>query len=187
MEDIWMKVLGLIGSPREGGNTEKLVNAIIEGAAENGADTKVYNLSKLDLSPCKGCMTCKAEGECVIDDDMQELYEEVQAADAIVLGSPLYMWEITAQTKLFVDRLVAFVKPDFSSRLNGNKKFVLAYTQGNPDTATFKQYFDYMEAMFGFLHFDVQGSIVAAGTVAPDDILAQEVVLAEAKEMGKNL
>lgn len=182
-----MKVLGLTGSPREGGNTEKLVNAIIEGAEEKGAETKVYKLSKLDLSPCKGCMTCKAEGKCIVDDDMQELYEEVQAADAIVLGSPLYMWEITAQTKLFVDRLVAFVKPDFSSRLNGNKKLFLAYTQGNPDPETFKQYFDYMEGLFGFLHFDVQGSIVAAGTVAPDDILAQEAVLAEAKEIGKNL
>ncbi len=182
-----MKVLGLVGSPREGANTEKLVNAILEGAAENGAETKIYNLSKLDLNPCKGCMTCKIEGKCVIDDDMQELYEEVQAADAIVLGSPLYMWEITAQTKLFVDRLVAFIKPDFSTRLNMPKKFVLAYTQGNPDPTTFKPYFDYMEGLFSFMQFDVQGSIVAAGTREKDDILAQEAVLAKAKEMGMNL
>ena len=182
-----MKVLGLIGSPRVGGNTTTLVNAILEGAAEKGAETKVYNLSGLDINPCKGCMTCKIEGKCVIDDDMQVLYDEIQAADAVVIGSPLYMWEITAQTKLFVDRLVAFLNPDFSTRLNLPKKLVLAFTQGNPDPNTFKQYFDYMEGLFSFMQFDVQSSIVAAGTYIPDDILQQPEILAKAKEIGKKL
>lgn len=182
-----MKVLGLIGSPRMDGNTTKLVNAILEGAAENGAETKVYNLSKMDINPCKGCMTCKIEGKCVIDDDMQQLYDEIQAADAVVLGSPLYMWEVTAQTKLFIDRLIAFINLDFSTRLNLPKKLFLAYTQGNPDPNNFKQYFDYMEGLFSFLHFDVQGSIVAAGTSNPGDILQQADVLAKAKEIGKSL
>ncbi len=182
-----MKVVGLIGSPRVDGNTTKLVNAILEGAAENGAETKVYNLSKLDINPCKGCMTCKVEGKCVIDDDMQHLYDEVQAADAVVLGSPLYMWEVTAQTKLFIDRLVAFIKPDFSTRIRLPKKIVLAYTQGNPDPNTFKQYFDYMEGLFSFIQLDVQGSIVAAGTRMPDDILQQPEILERAKEIGKGL
>ena len=182
-----MKVLGLIGSPRVDGNTTKLVNAILEGAAENGAETKVYNLSVLDINPCKGCMTCKIDGKCVVDDDMQQLYDEIQAADAVVLGSPLYMWEVTAQTKLFIDRLVAFLNPDFSTRLNLPKKLVLAFTQGNPDLNTFKQYFDYMEGLFSFMQFDVQGSIVAAGTYNPEDILQQPEILAKAKERGKGL
>ncbi|MDD3248144.1 MAG: flavodoxin family protein [Methanosarcina sp.] len=182
-----MKVLGLIGSPRVDGNTTKLVNAILEGAAENGAETKVYNLSVLDINPCKGCMTCKIDGKCVVDDDMQQLYDEIQAADAVVLGSPIYMWEVTAQTKLFIDRLVAFLNPDFSTRLNMPKKLVLAFTQGNPNLNTFKQYFDYMEGLFSFMQFDVQSSIVAAGTYIPDDILQQPDVLAKAKEIGKGL
>lgn len=182
-----MKVLGLVGSPREGGNTEKLVNAVLNGAAESGTETSFYNLSKLDISPCRGCMTCKVKGRCVIDDDMQKLYEEIQAADAVVLGSPIYMWEISAQTKIFVDRLVAFLKPDFSTRLNIPKKLILAYTQGNPNPEAFNQYFNYMEGLFSFLQFDVKGSIVAAGTHEKDDILAQEAILAKAKEMGTNL
>lgn len=182
-----MKVLGLVGSPREGGNTEKLVNAILNGAIESGAETSFYNLAKLEISPCRGCMTCKTKGSCVIDDDMQKLYEEIQAADAVVLGSPIYMWEITAQTKLFVDRLIAFLKLDFSTRFNKPKKLILAYTQGNPNPEAFKPYFSYMEKLFSFLQFDVKGSIAAAGTHDKDDILAQETVLAKAKEMGKNL
>lgn len=185
-EDLLMKVLGLIGSPRENGNTEKLVNEILAGAAENGAETKAFNLAKLDIKPCKACYACKAEGECVIDDDMQLLYEEIQATDALVLGSPIYMWEITAQTKLFVDRLMAFIKPDCSTRLNGSKKLVLAFTQGNPDPDFFKFYFEYMEKLFGFL-YDVQDKIIAAGTIEKDSILEQTEVLEKAKEIGKNL
>jgi multimeric flavodoxin WrbA len=182
-----MKVLGLIGSPREYGNTTKLVNAIIEGAEENGAETKMFNLSSLDINACQGCMSCSLEGKCIIDDDMQQLYEEIQAADAVVLGSPIYMWGITAQTKLFVDRLVAFLNPDLSSRLKVPKKLVLAYTQGDPDPNTFKQYFNHLEGLFTFMSFDVQGSIVAAGTYAPEDILKQPEVLEKAKEIGKSL
>ncbi|KKH46514.1 flavodoxin family protein [Methanosarcina sp. 1.H.A.2.2] len=182
-----MKVLGLIGSPRVDGNTTKLVNAILEGAAENGAEVRAYNLSKLDINPCEGCTNCRTEGKCVIDDDMQQLYEEVQAADAVVLGSPLYMWEITAQTKLFVDRLVALLNPDLSSRLKVPKKLVLAYTQGAPDPDAFKHYFAHLEGLFSFMNFDVKGSIVAAGTYTPEDILQQPEILAQAKEIGKNM
>jgi len=166
---------------------EKLVKEILAGAEENGAETKAINLAKLEIKPCKACYACKEEGICVIDDEMQPLYDEIQAADAIVIGSPIYMWEITAQTKLFVDRLMSFIKPDFSTRLNGNKKLVFAFTQGNPDPASFKPYFEYMEKLFGFLHFDVQGSIVAAGTHEKDDILQQAEVLEKAKEIGKKL
>ena len=182
-----MKVLGLIGSPRENGNTAKLVKAIIEGAKVNGAETKVFNLSVLDINACKGCMSCSLKGRCIVDDDMQQLYEEIQAADAVVIGSPIYMWEITAQTKLFVDRLVALLNPDLSSRLKLPKKLVLAYTQGDLDPNTFKHYFNHLEGLFTFMGFDVQGSIVAAGTLYPEDILKQPEILEKAKEIGKNL
>jgi len=188
-----MKVLGLIGSPRVDGNTTKLVNAILEGAAENGAETKVYNLSVLDINPCKGCMTCKIDGKCVVDDDMQELYKELLSADALVIGSPIYMWEITTQTKAFIDRLIALTcwqpcaKPEFTPLLKGTTKIVLAYTYGNSNPNNFNHYFKYMEGLFSYLGFDVEESIWASGTVNPDDISHQFEVLENAKEIGKKL
>jgi len=188
-----MNVLGLIGSPREHGNTATLVNAILESAAENGAETKVYHLSKMDLKPCKGCMSCRSEGKCIIEDDMQELYKELLSADALVIGSPIYMWEVTTYTKTFIDRLIALTcwqpcaKPDFTSPLKGTTKIVLAYTYGNPSPNNFNQYFKYMEGLFSYLGFDVRGSIWASGTVNPDDISHQFEVLENAKEIGKKL
>ena len=128
-----MKILGLEGSPRKNGNTEKLVKTILDGAAEKGADTTFYKLVKMNISLCLGCTSCRETGTCVTEDDMQLLHEEIQASDAIILGSPVYMWQVSGQTKLFMDRLVPFIKPDFTSRLKGKKRVFMVFTQGNPD------------------------------------------------------
>ncbi|MGB9938581.1 flavodoxin family protein [Methanosarcina sp.] len=188
-----MKILGLIGSPRENGNTATLVNTILEGAAENGAKTKVYHLARMDLKPCKGCMSCSLDGKCIIDDDMQELYKEIMSSDAIVIGSPIYMWQMTAQTKTIVDRLIALTcwqpcaKPEFSRLLKVKTKLVLAYTYGNPNPNNFDHYFKYMEGLFSFLGFDVQESIWVSGTTALDDIYHHSEIFERAKELGKKL
>ncbi|NTW34887.1 MAG: flavodoxin family protein [Syntrophobacteraceae bacterium] len=182
-----MRILGIEGSPRKNGNTEKLVKAVLQGAMEEGHDGEFLKLADMRISPCLGCIGCRETGECVIKDDMSRIYEGFQAADAIVVGSPVYMWQVSAQTKMFLDRLVPFIKPDFSTRLSGEKRLLLAFTQGNPDAQSFKPYFDYLERMLSFLHFQVQGSLVASGTREKDDILQQSDVLDRAREMGRSL
>ena len=182
-----MKILGIDGSPRENGNTETLVKAILQGAEANGAETRHYKVAGMNISPCLGCMDCRESGICIHEDDMTPLYDEIQSSDAMVIGSPVYMWQVSAQTKTFLDRLVLFVKPDFSTRLNGPKGLVLAFTQGNPDVHAFKTYFDYLENLFSFLHYDVKGTIVAAGTKQENDILQKADVLERAREIGMSL
>jgi len=182
-----MKILGLEGGPREDGNTEKLVKAILESAKENGAEVNFYKLTKMNISLCLGCFNCRETGTCVTDDAMKLLLEEIQASDVIILGSPVYMWQVSGQTKLFMDRLVPLIKPDFTTRLKGKKRLFMVFTQGNPDKDIFRPYFEYLENLFSFLHYDVKGTIVGAGTMDKDDILQQADVLEKAKEIGKNL
>lgn len=158
-----IKVLGLVGSPNVDGNTAKLVNSILEGAKENGAETVIYNLASLNIKGCDACHKCHEHGCCVIEDDMQEIYQQIEEADAIVLGSPVYMWQMTAQTKLLIDRMTAFLRPNFSSRLD-NKKLILVFTQGIPDRDAFNHYFEYTAGLLYYLGFDVLETIVAAGT-----------------------
>jgi len=79
------------------------------------------------------------------------------------------------------------VKPDFTTRLKGKKSVFMVFTQGNPDGQTFKTYFEYLENLFSFLHYDVKGTIVATGTRDENDILEQTDVLEKAREIGKNL
>ena len=172
-----------MGSPNINGNTAKLVNSILDGAAENGAEKVIYNLSSLNIKGCDACCRCQETGCCLIDDDMQELYREIETADAIVLGSPVYMWQMTAQTKLLIDRLTAFLKPDFSSRLD-NKKLILVFSQGISDRDAFKPYFEYTAGLFYYLGFDVLETIIAAGTDNLE-VSFRPRLLEKARELGK--
>jgi multimeric flavodoxin WrbA len=182
-----MKIIGVEGSPRNNGNTEKLVKTILESASENGAETKFYKLIEMNISHCSGCFKCRETGICVTNDDMQLLHQEIQTSDVIIFGSPVYMWQVSGQTKLFMDRLVPFIKPDFTTRLKGKKSIFMAFTQGNPDENSFKLYFEYLENLFSFLHYDVQGRIVAAGTRDKSDILQKADILEKARKIGKKL
>lgn len=127
-----MKVIGLIGSPRSGGNTERLVQQILAGAAERGADTRSYSLATMKIAGCQGCYACKTDGKCVQQDDMQTLYTEIDQADVVVFGTPLYMGQMTSQAKAFVDRLTPYLKPDFTTRLAGKKRDRAGLHAGQP-------------------------------------------------------
>jgi len=161
-----MKIIGFIGSSRKEGNTTWTVNKILEGAKEQGAETQVWSFSDLEIKPCRGCLACvKGEG-CVIQDDMQKIYDALKQADVLVLGSPVYMGQMTAQAKIFTDRLFAQISPRFSPKFkeeNAGKKLLLVFTQGNPDSAMFQTYFDYTKHIFQLLEFDVKGLHVVAG------------------------
>ena len=161
-----ISVVGFSASPRKTGNTAWVVASILEGAKERGAKTEFWHFSELDIKPCGGCLGCTQGGGCVINDDMQKLYGALGRADAIVLGTPVYMGQMSAQAKTFTDRLFAHITPRFSPRFkegNAGKKLVLAFTQGNPDPGVFQTYFDYTKKMFQLLEFDVRGVHVIAG------------------------
>jgi len=182
-----MRIVGFNGSPRRGCNTETLVKQVLSGAAENGAETRDYNLNELDISGCQGCLACKSEDACAVKDDMTGLYDEVLVADGLVIGSPVYMWQMSAQTKLFVDRLFAMLKPDFSTRFKRGLPLVLAFTQAQPDRQAFQDYFDQTRRMFEFLGFGVKETLVAGGTQAKDDLNHQPELLDRARQTGRNL
>jgi multimeric flavodoxin WrbA len=98
------KVLGIVGSPRRGGNTETLVDKVLAGAQEAGALTDKILLNELAIAPCRACDACRKTGKCVQQDDMQALLEQMERCQVWVLGTPVYYWGPTAQFKAFVDR-----------------------------------------------------------------------------------
>ena len=98
------RVLGIMGSPRRGGNTDLLMDAVLEGAGSAGARTEKVYLRDLAIGPCLGCDRCRKTGECAQKDDMRPLLEKMDSSGAWVLGSPVYYWGPSAQLKAFVDR-----------------------------------------------------------------------------------
>ena len=94
-----LSVLGIAGSPRRRGNTEALLDQFIAGAKIGGARTEKVVAARLDIGVCVGCNKCFTTGRCAIEDDFQDLYDKLIAADVVVLAAPLYFWNVPAQTK----------------------------------------------------------------------------------------
>jgi multimeric flavodoxin WrbA len=105
-----MRMLGIVGSPRKGGNTEILVREALKAASEEGWETEIFLASEKQVAPCKACGTCHKEGTCSIKDDMQELYAQMGRADAIIIGSPVYFGNVSAQTKAIMDRTFSLLR-----------------------------------------------------------------------------
>lgn len=180
------RVLGLIGSPRAGSNSGILVEEALKGAADAGAETKIFNLSKMAIAPCNACMYCKGnEGECATNDDMQDIYKEIKEADAFILGSPVYMWQMSAQAKLFTDRLYAFYMTGFEEKY-GKKDMALVFSQGNPENM-FSEYFDYTRTMFNFLGHNVVDVLSSQGNMAPGDVKDKKEDMEKARTIGEKL
>ncbi|MGN1098619.1 MAG: flavodoxin family protein [Clostridia bacterium] len=102
------KVLILSGSPRRGGNSDLLCDEFLRGAADAGNDAEKIFIRDKKINYCNGCYYCADnDGACAIKDDMAQILDKMQAADVIVMASPVYFYSIDAQMKALIDRCVA--------------------------------------------------------------------------------
>jgi multimeric flavodoxin WrbA len=106
-----MKLIAINGSPRKKGNTATLLRHAIEGAKEKGAKTELIHLYDLDYKGCTSCFACKriggkSYGHCAMKDDLRPVLKKVEAADAILIGSPIYYAITTGETRCFLERLM---------------------------------------------------------------------------------
>jgi multimeric flavodoxin WrbA len=151
-----MKVMAFNGSPRKKGNTETLIKTILKGAQSKGAETRLINLNELKIDGCQGCDACKAHlGKCVLKDDLSPLLEEMQTCDAIVLGTPVYWFHVSAQFKALVDRFYCFFawEPDPETgeikEIRGfpkGKAFVVVTSRGDEEkTKVMAEAYDHLQ------------------------------------------
>ena len=182
-----MKVIGLSGSPRKEANTDRLVAQVLAGAQTAGAETEFFRIADLNIKGCISCYYCKSHDTCSIKDDMQGLYKEIHAADAVVIGSPVYMGQMSGQTKTFIDRLLPLLNADFTTRLKKHPALISVFTQGQPDTGMFKPYMENTHRMLGFLGFNPKEIVVAGGTREKADVDKQMDLMARAKALGASL
>jgi len=184
-----MKVLAFVGSPRKSGNTAVLVDEIVKAAAGKGAETETVFLNELNYRGCQACMSCKTKTEtCVQKDDVTPLIDKIQGADAVVIGSPVYMGQVTGQTKLFIDRWYSLIRGDFTSRLNPGKKMVMVLTQGQPDAEMFSGIPKGYKGMFkGLAKVESFESLIAPGVRMPGEVAEKEEIMAQARAVGEAL
>ena len=184
-------ILGLVGSPRKGGNTDILVTEILKTAAGLGARTEVVYLGESGISPCQACGDCRATGVCRQKDGMCKLLPKLHAADGIVLGSPAYFGTATAQTKTFIDRLIALYDPKFVSRIKGTKKGAVVFVWAGPGGAyarELKPVVDNLAGVLkGVLKAKIVGRIAASDVAAPGDAGRSPELIRKARAIGGKL
>lgn len=96
----------IIGSPRKKGNTSLMADMLIEHAANADYSFEKSFLYDIDMKPCIDCRACKkGDQKCLVKDGMKNLYDKLESSDTIIVGTPIYWFSPTAQTKLFIDRL----------------------------------------------------------------------------------
>ncbi|MDY6821000.1 MAG: flavodoxin family protein [Deferribacterota bacterium] len=101
-----MKVIGISGSPRKDrSNTSKIIKTFLKGVEEENVYSKFIDITERDIKYCIGCDNCHKLGRCVLKDELNDLVDILYEADAFVIGSPVYVFQVSAQLKTFIDRL----------------------------------------------------------------------------------
>ncbi len=159
-----MKILGINGSPKGSrSETLKLVKAVLDGAAANGAVVEVVDLCRLHIEYCNACGVCYKKGRCSKRDDFRGLYQKILEADGLVLGSPNYFRSITAQIKTMIDRMADAVHCQL---LRGKYAVNLATAGGTGQERQVLAYLNRIMLNFGCFVTGSAGAAMALGLQA---------------------
>jgi len=191
-----LKILGIGGSPRKGGNTDILLRAVLGGAKQEGADTGVVYLRDYQYQPCIGCEGCRKDNQCTgLMDGMQLIYPRIIEARGLVMISPTHNYNVTAWIKAFIDRLYCFYsytndRPrGWSSRLGGEgRKAVIGAIgeQADPEEAiglTLKA----MRLPLSALGYEIVGELAVAGIFDKGKVSGDTAAMERAEKLGSEL
>jgi len=189
------KIVCLLGSPRPKGNSAVMAQSLCEAAEAAGAEVQTFVLNKLTYRGCQGCLACKKDAEsCVLDDDLTPVLEAVRGCDVLVLATPVYFGEVTAQLKGFIDRTFAYLKGGYQhlprgerSRLASGKTLVFVIAQGHPREDLFTDIFPRYQYLLNWQGFTKSHLLRACSVYHQGDAAARPEVLEEARSLGREL
>jgi multimeric flavodoxin WrbA len=182
-------VLIALGSPRRNGNSATLAAQVAAGAEAAGAEVESIRLHGMSIQPCTACDACRNDSadDCVLDDDMRQLYPKLRRADALVVASPVYWFHVSAQTKLFMDRWYALGGPQGYVDLEGKRVgIVLAYADPDPFVSGAANALRTFQDACRYVGADLVGMVYGSADKA-GDIAANEALLAQARKLGETL
>ena len=185
-----MKVLAINGSPRRGGNTELLLDRVLEGVYTRGIKGEKVTLNELEFSPCQECDNMKDDGTCIVEDDMQKLYEKIKEADVIVVASPIFFGSLSAQTKMMIDRFQCLWRAKYLLKKEvGYKKKKAAFisVEGSDREDFFDNARSIVRNLFATINADYKEELFCPLVDKKGNILKHPDCLKKAFELGVRL
>lgn len=159
-----MKTVAVLGSPREGGNCDILVNYLLEKLPE---EKTFYNINELDVGYCQADQACQ-NGPCILYDDGNKIVDDMLEADLFIFSTPIYYGQMSAQAKTLIDRFYQVSQNPTKSLAGTN--VIQIYTQASPSNA----YDSYAEGNahmpFGYMGMKVIGTVIAKGAGEKGDM-----------------
>jgi len=184
-----MSVLVLLGSPRKKGNTTTLAGQIQKGAESAGAEVEMVSLNSLKIRPCQACYTCQKPDSsgCAVDDDMQSLYPKLLAAEAWVIASPVYWFNMTAQTKIFMDRCFALYRESTKETLVGKRiAIAMSYEDVDPFKSGCVNALRTFQDTYSYIGAKMVGMVYGRAN-EPGEIAKNSALMSEAEALGRTL
>ena len=180
-----MKVLAINSSARKDGNTAILINTVLEELNKAGIETEMIQLAGNVIEPCKACWACGGQGNCVHrKDSFREVFEKMKEADGILLGSPVYSANVSANMQALLERaaVVADMNPGLFTHKGGVA--VAAVRRGGA-----------MQAVDTMNHFFLNHEMIVVGSTywnmgygqMPGDVQKDEEGLANMRNLGQNM
>ena len=178
-----MNILALVGSPRSGGNTDFLVDQALAEAAELGAETEKIILSQYDVKPCLGHDECSDLDQCVQRDDTAGILDKFCKADGVILATPVYYYNVSAQLKAFMDRNYFLYTHNRKSQARAVAVIVVAEVEGIEDTVhTLKRFINESFDVEKDSILEVHGYASRLG-----DVSNNAPLLRQARELGRQM
>ena len=190
------KIVAIYGSPRIGGNTAVLMDYFLKGIMEN----TIYNegavtidsllIKNKNISPCRECCNCSKTGECIISDDMQEIYKLLIAADFIAVASPVFFTTVSGYLKAVIDRCQRFwvLKYEHNKKIiKKNRGGIFMSTSGSGSKDIFKCSIKVIRSFFDVLFVDYLKDFTFNSMEKKGDILNNEKAISALFEFGMNM
>lgn len=187
-----MRILGVSGSPRRGGNSDLILDSILKGTE---MDTEIIYLSDIDFSPCVGCEQCRRDKICTrFEDGLTPYYDTIMETRGLVLVSPVHNYNITAWMKAFIDRLYCFYDFDderprgWSCRLAGQGRFAaLAIVAEQMEKKDLGVTMEAMRMPIKAFGYGIAGELAVLGKFDAGIVGKDPDVLQQCAELGRKL
>ncbi|HXV21062.1 MAG TPA: flavodoxin family protein [Desulfuromonadales bacterium] len=188
-----MNVVCLFGSPRKNGNSAAVAGHFLDTARKLGACTQSFYLNTLSLQGCQACNRCKTRSEkCVLKDDLSPVLEAVFAAEVVVMASPVYYGDVSAQLKAFIDRTYSYLLPGYialnhPSRLPVRKQLAFILTQGHRSPDWFADILPRYRNLFHWTGFAETHPLRVVDVYRKGDVGSRQEVMQEAALLARKL
>jgi multimeric flavodoxin WrbA len=183
-------ILGILGSPRRGGNSDILLDNALQAAARSGAEVQKVIINDLKFRACQGCNDCHEDGRCVQRDDLTPIYELLEKADAVIIASPIYFSGLSSQTKLLIDRCQClWVRNEKLGRYSSltKKRRGALIAVGGDEKAVFRHAVGEVRAFYCAIGIVYDREMLLPGVEGKGEVLSHPTAMAEAERLGTHL